>query len=249
MIFNVNSGAGKKLPVLSEEYPKDVSSNVGDSVTFTVAIAEDGRPDEYSYQWYYDGAMVTDASGSSYTRNAESGSHSVYCIVTNKAGAVMSRTATVTAEKLYLIKNGQLNQTVTGGLSRIGVKRNSSYGNPANPNVTYNSDNIYIEAPSENAGGVAYFTNKISLSDYTKLHFSGKMTHADSNTPTDVMIGIWSAFGTTVYDNLKGSVNGASTAERVIDTSGLSGSYHVGFWVFWPHRGNATITANDVWLT
>ena len=57
----------------------------------------DGVPNEYAYQWYRDGAIWTNATASSVTWNGASvGSHSVYCMVTNAAGSVKSRTATLT---------------------------------------------------------------------------------------------------------------------------------------------------------
>lgn len=104
MIFNVNtSGESLKLPTLNTSYPKDVSvtytSSKSASATFTAAIATDGVPASYKYQWYVDGSAVSGATSSSYTiSNIKTAcTRSVYCKVTNKAGSVNTRIATLTA--------------------------------------------------------------------------------------------------------------------------------------------------------
>ena len=106
MIFNVNTEAPpKKLPVLDASYPQDVTlvASANGSATFKVAIAEDGKPAEYSYQWYVNGTAVAGATGASYTRTGltAKATYTVYCAVTNKAGTVNSRAATLTV-KSYL---------------------------------------------------------------------------------------------------------------------------------------------------
>lgn len=102
MIFNVNTEAPpKKLPVLDSSYPQDVTlvASANGSATFKVAIAEDGKPAEYSYQWYVNGTAVAGATGASYTRACPSAAtYTVYCAVTNKAGTVNSRAATLTVQ-------------------------------------------------------------------------------------------------------------------------------------------------------
>lgn len=88
------------LPTLDSAYPKDASvmEAAGASANFSVVIAVPGKPAEYTYQWYKDGAKVSGATSSGYvmTGLTSAGSHTVYCEVTNKAGLVTSRIATVT---------------------------------------------------------------------------------------------------------------------------------------------------------
>ena len=104
-------GEIKKLPVLDYDYPKDMTVwGDGGSATFQVAISADGRPKDYSYQWYRDGELATWATGPTCTfyNLSQAKSYSVYCVVTNTAGSVTSRTAQLT------VKNPNLAYTYTG---------------------------------------------------------------------------------------------------------------------------------------
>lgn len=97
------AGARKILPVLNGAYPADasVTYNYGGSAsaTFKVVIETEGKPAEYTYQWYVDGAAVSGATGTSYTLSTSTEiTKRVYCKVTNAAGTVTSRTATLTAK-------------------------------------------------------------------------------------------------------------------------------------------------------
>lgn len=97
----------KKVPVLDANYPKNVSVKVGNSATFEVKIAEAGYPDSYTYQWYVNWKPVSGATASKYTRNADSvGSEEICCVVANEAGSVQTRTAKLTIEREYILKNG-----------------------------------------------------------------------------------------------------------------------------------------------
>lgn len=100
MILNIGPYRRKKLPVLNSSYPADVTGRFGavSAAVFRVEIALDGKPEVYSYQWYFDGNPVPGATGSSYTRTGVSttGVHHVYCVVTNGAGSVKSREAVMT---------------------------------------------------------------------------------------------------------------------------------------------------------
>ena len=105
MIFNMSSGGGKKCPVLDEQYPESVSINATESATFQVKIAEDGKPNAYTYQWYYDGNAVSGATSAVFiktTTKNDGGSHLVYCEVTSEAGTVTSSTATLSVDDTQL---------------------------------------------------------------------------------------------------------------------------------------------------
>lgn len=96
-----------KVPVLDANYPKNVSVKVGNSATFEVNIAESGYPDSYTYQWYVNWKPVSGATASSYTRKTDSvGAEEICCIVKNEAGSVQTRTAKLTIEREYILKNG-----------------------------------------------------------------------------------------------------------------------------------------------
>lgn len=97
-----SSGPAYSLPVLNDAYPQDVTvvASANGSASFTVQITQPGTPAEYTYQWYKDGSAIASATGASVTLTGltEAASHTVYCVVTNKAGAVTSRVATLTVK-------------------------------------------------------------------------------------------------------------------------------------------------------
>lgn len=100
MIFNISNAPARVLPVLNSSYPQDVSlmESASGSATFQVQIATDGKPAKYTYQWYVNGSAVSGANGTSFTKTGltSAASYTVYCTVTNKAGTVTSRVATLT---------------------------------------------------------------------------------------------------------------------------------------------------------
>lgn len=102
MIFNLGSGKSHTLPVLNGSYPANVTQieKSGGSATFKVVIDTDGSPAEYTYQWYVNGSAVSGATSSSYTKTGltAAATYTVYCKVTNAAGTVQSRTATLTVQ-------------------------------------------------------------------------------------------------------------------------------------------------------
>lgn len=113
-IFTRREAKIKKLPVLNGNYPTDATTWHGEQATFSVAISEAGVPDEYTYQWYRDGSIWTGASHPTVSWSGASiGSHSIYCVVTNKAGSVRSRTATLT------VKDPAMYYSYTGTAEKI----------------------------------------------------------------------------------------------------------------------------------
>lgn len=95
-------GQSYQLPVLHSSYPQDatVVASASGSASFTVQISQPGTPAEYTYQWYKNGSAIASATGSSVTISGltSAASHTVYCEVTNKAGTVTSRVATLTVQ-------------------------------------------------------------------------------------------------------------------------------------------------------
>lgn len=91
-----------QLPVLNSSYPQNatVVAAASGSATFTVQISQPGTPAEYTYQWYKNGSAISGATGDSVTLSGltSAASHTVYCVVTNKAGSVTSRVATLTVK-------------------------------------------------------------------------------------------------------------------------------------------------------
>ena len=99
MILNIgNSDKILKSPILDDNYPKNETVSIHNSITSEVVISTEGYPASYTYQWYKDGNAVSGATSSSYTFTPTTvGTITLYCEVTNKAGTVISRTATITA--------------------------------------------------------------------------------------------------------------------------------------------------------
>lgn len=129
------------LPVLDENFPADIEVAAGASATatFQCKITEDGTPTNYIYQWYKEGTAVDGANSAIYTLPAGSlnsaGSYSIYCTVTNDAGTVTSRVATLTAKIWKPTLNASLpaNVSVTAGTGAtatfsVGI---TTEGNPA----------------------------------------------------------------------------------------------------------------------
>lgn len=91
-----------QLPVLDSSYPQNVTvvAAASRSATFAVQISQPGTPAEYTYQWYKNGSAISGATGASVTLSGltAAASHTVYCVVANKAGTVTSRVATLTVK-------------------------------------------------------------------------------------------------------------------------------------------------------
>ncbi len=102
MIFNLEAGEVKTLPITSEKYPEDVTVKVGENAVFSAVIEKDGVPTEYTYQWYVNDSLVSGETNAVYTRKTDSdnGVYNVYCEITNKAGVAKTRTATLVVNAL-----------------------------------------------------------------------------------------------------------------------------------------------------
>ena len=88
--------AGGNPPELDKTLPADASYVIGCSVICNVLILGDYDPADYSYQWYVNNTAVIGATSSSYTVNTTTvGTLTIYCNVTNQAGTVSSRVATI----------------------------------------------------------------------------------------------------------------------------------------------------------
>ena len=99
-LISRRGGEAYKLPILDTNYPQDVTvmATPDGTASFSIAIAEHGKPTNYTYQWYVNGEAVSGAINANYTKNTTSndiGTYTVYCDITSKAGTISSRVATL----------------------------------------------------------------------------------------------------------------------------------------------------------
>lgn len=135
MIFNVSTGEVKTLPIASDKFPEDITVKAGENAVFSAVIEKDGVPTEYTYKWYVDNSLVSDATTAVYTRKTDSdiGVYTVYCEITNKAGFVKTRSATLTVNKLPKLDSTKPeNSTVYTGVKKTFNVNISEHGYPRN---------------------------------------------------------------------------------------------------------------------
>lgn len=159
----------KKAPVLDASYPKDASVYVTENATFEAKVAETGYPDSYTYQWYKNGEKVEGETKSSYSViQSTEGTTTVYCEVTNDAGTVKTRTATMTANRVYLYNYGDTCDAVTGGWvpARWSSGSSDGYVNC----LELNADHMKISGRYNQYCGGCGTANAIDLSNHTKLN-------------------------------------------------------------------------------
>lgn len=225
------------VPILDTSYPLNVTgAEVGGSVTFTTKIVQHGTPAEYTYQWYVNGSAVIGATSASYTMsNLTKGTNTVYCKVTNSAGTVQSRTATLTVTKLPLFKSG--NQCVENGGGWTADVWSHAGHDYASSMVTIGS-NIAIKSSGSNFGVVGK-ENTVDMSDYSTLKFT-----------VGTVLSRVRAFVTTKKDTAESqggvlaSAEAASTGIFSLNISAINQSAYVAFLCV--DGQEATITS--VWL-
>lgn len=237
-------------PTLNGNYPADVTGlEIGSSATFKVEIASAGFPASYTYQWYLNGSAVSGATSASFTgSDLAKGSYTVYCEVTNAAGTVRSRTATLTVTKQYLFKSGSgLYSNVTGDMKTAGVSANDNWTAKA-PTRTIASDKMTMTLSNDGylVSGVVYTANKIDLTNVSKIYFNGSSSGVADYMRNLIALSSISSAGIVV--SATGIGNGSA-----LDVSSLSGSYYLGFYLGAGGAYNAgeitcTITCTEWWM-
>jgi hypothetical protein len=183
-------------PVLNSSYPADATVTYrygkSTSATFKVQIATAGVPTSYTYQWYVDDKAVSGATSATYTisgLNADA-TKNVYCKVTNAAGTVQSRTATLNVSQLelFLYNEGDTCEDVTGGWSDSG-KRSSSNSvlSYSSSGLTFNTTNMLVKIASSTSStakwqGSVHMGKDVDFTKYSTLHFLYDCTRYDDGS-------------------------------------------------------------------
>ena len=165
------------LPVLNASYPQDsnitVINNEIKSATFKVEISKNGIPNEYQYQWYVNGTAVNGATNNIYIRNnlSETAIYSIYCKVTNLAGTVQSRTATLKVSKYVSpILNSSYPKDVSmvasaNGATTVSVSI-SSDGIPASYTYQWYMNNSAISGATQSTYTITGLTAAVTKTIY-----------------------------------------------------------------------------------
>lgn len=155
----------KKLTTLDTMHPSDTSTYVGFVPTFIIATTEFGYPASYTCQWYVNGVAVPGATGTSFQHyRTISGTDSVYCEVTNDAGTVRSRTATLKAEPLFLYNRGNTYDAFSGGWVEALTSSSSR------THMELNSNHILITGKTNEYDGGCGTAASFDLSKQTRLN-------------------------------------------------------------------------------
>ena len=217
-------------PVLNASYPADVTLNDGSttSATFKVQIDTAGNPASYTYQWYVDGAAVPAATNATYTMSGltTAATHTVYCKVTNAAGTVQSRTATLSVKHTLLYNAGNQYTSVTGGWAAYAYKISPSGSTAQKPELTVGSNNLKIgfaknsADPSYRAGSL-FVENEMDVTNFSELEINVSEYSADCG----VSVGLTKTKANNFVSAASTGIS--STGTKTVDVSNLSGKYYI----------------------
>lgn len=180
---------GIKKPVLTANLPADVviTASAAGQAVFSVGISSQGYPTNYTYQWYKNNSPIGGATGSSYTATGLTAQQSAtfYCIVTNSAGSVQSRTATLTVQTYLptytytgqhqLINDGNFNWRIK--FLTTGTLTFSSLGNATGKGL-----NVFLVG---GGGGGSTWYGGGAGGGYTRTVYASPTI----NTPYDIIVG------------------------------------------------------------
>lgn len=223
-IANIKVGDEYKLPILNGNYPEDITSEIGSSVTAKVVIDEDGNPASYSFQWYKDNVAIEGATSPTYTFTLSSiGTSTLYCNITNNAGTVTSRYATITATAYYIMKDGAI---------RSDVAFTRQLRTSSTATLTTYSGYSKLSASTNYTCGLAT-TNKIDFTNYSTLTMD--YTGAAAYFSPGITIGLLSEPGATSSEStllakFQYKAQSASSGRQTlkVNIASVNSSYYLG---------------------
>ena len=220
------------LPTLNSSYPADATVTIKKSTTCKVTISTAGNPASYTYQWYVDDKAISGATSASYKYTPSAiGTSTVYCKVTNSAGTVTSRTATITTEPVYLYKTGDQCTSLTGGWEQLKYGGSGYYKDLNAPSFNTSSIKCQPSTGYQASCSLAITTNAINFSDYSKIYFKISYTDGGDKCYPCLCIstanGTYSKFSDAKVGSTKPTADTVSKETRSINISSLSGSHYV----------------------
>lgn len=237
-------------PVLNDSYPADTTVVFNTAVTSKVTIKTAGNPASYTYQWYKNGSKVSGETSSTYKFTPTAvGTTTVYCKVTNSAGTVTSRTATITATGVYLYKAGDEYTATTGGYE-LAASGDASYWKYND--IVRNTNNLLFRCTTDHSVfyNILKTVNTITLTNYKSIKM--KVTAFTYSGGTQAY-GYLTATQSTKYGHKEYAIGkkfaSGTTGTISIDISTLSGKYYVTLGAtFEGSGGTGNMKVTEVWL-
>ena len=218
-----------------------ISNGIGGTSSFTVTRSGDGA---ISVSTSNASVATAKVSGTTITVTANgTGSASITVSVAagtnHKASSSKSHSVTVTA---YLVKNGSINSSLTGGFAAYAYIPSTSESAVSKPTITTASSYIKLDVnddiayDGEGTGGTYFTKSKINVSNYKKMYITVTYAYLESSSMGGHS---YIRFGTTATRENKYTISSAKTILRYddstinssttfsLDISGLTGSHYL----------------------
>ena len=214
--YNANGGSGA---------PSAQTKSCG--TDFTLSSTKPSRTG-YTFNGWKATNGTTYSSGGKYTANAST-----------------TLTAQWKNNRVYLVKNGQDQTSLTGGWKGYDHYLAGYFGE--DPAIDYGSNRIKLTNDNwMNVSGTVYTKNKINFSGFTKLVFDGEVDEGTMNMGGSFKVK--TSAGSSWDDNIVKNhefteyADGNKTQDYTMNISSLNGSYVVGFGLF----GNNAASQNYI---
>lgn len=185
----------------------------GTEVTCNVSIAGSGSPASCTYQWYRDGKPVEGKTKASYTFEMTGiGRTEVYCEVTNSAGTVTTRTATI--KEYYDI-----------------VPNKSILWNSSKTTVSKTVKETVFKSNVTNVPSYASCTVDVTPYNVMHLTFNGNVDGADSSDILTFSYGIFSNEGSLIAGGYyeRNDFDRSFSIDQDYDISTFEGNQYISF--------------------